>query len=71
MAQSSLSIPVLANNPQDRLGIIKESIVEARELVDRLRRQVKAGDPAFAPAEDLRFVLQRLAGDVNRLALVL
>jgi hypothetical protein len=72
MAQSSLSIPLLANNPQDRLGGIKETIGEMKEQVELLRtRKVGATVVESEAVNSLYFLLKRISGEVARLGMVL
>lgn len=73
MAQSSLVLPVLANNPGDRLASIKQTIAEAKTEVAAIRRRTvgEAVTVESKAADNLHFLLVRLSGEVNRLALVL
>jgi hypothetical protein len=73
MAKSSLSIPVLANNPVDRLSYIKETVGEIDKEVQKLRnRQANGTVPVESvAAENAHFLIRRLNGELNRLGLVL
>lgn len=73
MAQSSLMLPVLANNPHDRLGGIKETIGEMKSQVEVLRaRKANGVVPVESEAvNSLYFLLKRLNGEVARLSMVL
>jgi len=73
MAPSSLSIPVLANNPKDRLACIKETAGEIRKQVDLLRKRTVAGATSVeSEAVNSLFSLsRRLNGELARLGLFL
>lgn len=73
MAHSSLSIPVLANNPKDRLAHIKETVGEMRKQVELLRtRKVLGATTVESEAvNSLHFLIKGLSGDLSRLSLFL
>ena len=72
MAPSSLSIPVLANNPKDRLAYIKGTAGEIREQVELLRmRKVGATVVESEAVNSLHFLVKRLNGELARLSLFL
>lgn len=74
MAQSSLVLPVLGNNPKDRLSYIKGTIAEMRGEVKTLRERKTVGGavPVESKTVDsLHFLLLRLSGEVSRLGLCL
>lgn len=72
MATSPLTIPVLANNPVDRLAHIKGTVNEMREQVELLRtRKVGATTVESEAVNSLHFMIKRLSGDLSRLGMFL
>ena len=73
MAPSSLSIPVLANNPADRLTYIKGTVDEIDREVQKLRgRKVNGIVPVESvAAENAHFLIRRLNGELARLVMIL
>jgi hypothetical protein len=65
-------LPVLANNPRDRLAHIKGTVNEMREQVELLRtRKVGATTVESEAVNSLHFMIKRLSGDLSRLSLFL
>ena len=72
MAHSSLMLPVLANNPADRLAHIKKTVGEIRKQVELLRtRKVGATSVESEAVNELHYLIRGLSGDLSRLSLFL
>ncbi len=70
MAKSSLHIPVLANNPKDRLSYIKETVEEMDGQVQILRkRKVGAVAVESEAVDSLHQLIRRMRGDLARLGM--
>jgi hypothetical protein len=72
MAKSSLHLPVLANNPKDRLSYIRETVEEMNDQVQVLRKRKVGAVPVESEAVDSLYqLIRRMRGDLARLGLCL